>query len=464
MRDTSPAFRVLSDVVSAISSGVPRVRVPPTGTKSEVRSLKCEVRTSDFAPPWPVGGYPQWTTIAAFLSVTPVTKPAATLKSLHTYLKLLENASELKRRMPASSNQRSLRDGLSEISKLVGIDNAVFKDPQNIAAFIGQQRFVMIWGEPSVTTHIARIFDSSKILLTVLIDAGHFERAAAATQPGPQSGTAHYQTEAKTLTPSWAQPRAESRGASAPPGAEQETPLESLKPLLEGNRTLTCRLFRVLFEHMLGFASQSSAQQGSAALVNELTGSKEHGRSFFATVMFILGAEIDRENVMAFMLAQGLFGLPIFEQLLLNRDYCDANYTFRKLERAFVGTSNDEEAQLRARVGKFNIQFGGKPYGAKLFEAEGHDKARVDAHLAAFDLIEALALTPWSMSLSNSLAVDSSNSVRSLKIVARHFKRFGDGEETKEQANKEIADHLLAFARQYSADTPKEAVPESTDP
>jgi hypothetical protein len=98
-----------------------------------------------------------------------------------------------------------------------------------------------------------------------------------------------------------------------------------------------------------------------------------------------------------------------------------------------------------------------------LFEAEGHDKARVDAHLAAFDLIEALALTPWSMSLSNSIAADSSNSVRSLKTVARHFERFADGEETKEQANKEIADHLLAFARQYSADT-KKSVAESTHP
>jgi hypothetical protein len=385
-----------------------------------------------------------------------------TLKTLHTYLKLLENASELKRRMPGSSNQRSLRDGLSEISKLVGLDKAAFKDPQKIAASIGQQRFVMIWGEPSVTAHIARIFDSSKILLTVLVDAGHFDRAAA-TQPGPQSGTAHYQTTAKSLTPSWAQPLSESRGTSAPPGAEQEIVLESLKPLLEGNLTLTCRLFRVLFEHMLGFASQSSAQQGSAALVNELTGSKEHGRSFFATAMFILGAEIDRENVMSFMLAQGLFGMPIFEQLLLNREYCDAYYSFRKLERAFVGTPDDEEAQLRTRVDKFNIQFGGKPCGAKLFEAEGHDKARVDAHLAAFDLIEALALTPWSMSLSNSIAADSSNSVRSLKTVARHFERFADGEETKEQANKEIADHLLAFARQYSADT-KESVTESTHP
>jgi hypothetical protein len=48
------------------------------------------------------------------------------------------------------------------MSKLVGLDNAAFKDPHNIASVIGAQRFVMIWGEPSVTAHVARIFDSSK--------------------------------------------------------------------------------------------------------------------------------------------------------------------------------------------------------------------------------------------------------------------------------------------------------------
>jgi hypothetical protein len=56
------------------------------------------------------------------------------------------------------------------------------------------------------------------------------------------------------------------------------------------------------------------------------------------------------------------------------------------------------------------------------------------------------------MSLSNSIAAASSNCVRSIKTIARHFERFADGEETKEQANQEIADHLLAFARQFSAD------------
>jgi hypothetical protein len=375
----------------------------------------------------------------------------ATLKSLHKYLTLLENASEMKRKMPTSSNQRSLKEGLSEISTLVGIDNSAFEGPQNIAAVIGPQRFVMIWGQPSVTAHVARIFDSSRVLLTVLIESGHLEKAMAA-QSGSNAGPAHRRTAANPLSASWAQSKAESSGAQAQSNPNQESALESLKPLLAGNSALTCRLFRVLFEHMLGFASQSSAQQGSASLVNELIGSKEHGRSFLATAMFILGAEIDRENLMSFMLDQGLFGMQIFEHLLQNRDYCDAYYTFRRLERAFVASPVEEEKQLRKRIDKFNAQFGGIPFDARIFEADDQDKARVDAHLAAVDLLEAMALTPWSMSLSNSIAAASSNCVRSLKTIARHFERFADGEETKEHANSEIADHLLAFARQFSAD------------
>ena len=102
---------------------------------------------------------------------------AITLKSLHNYLKLLENSSELKRRLPASSNPRTLKEGLCETSRLVGVDEAVFKDPQTIAALIGAQRFVMIWGEPSVTDHVARVFDNSRLLLTGLVSAVGSESA-----------------------------------------------------------------------------------------------------------------------------------------------------------------------------------------------------------------------------------------------------------------------------------------------
>ncbi len=179
---------------------------------------------------------------------------------------------------------------------------------------------------------------------------------------------------AKSLSKSRTQSKTESPGASGQMNADHESAIESLKPLLAGNSTLTCRLFRVLFEHLLGFASSSDDQQGSATLVNELVGSKEHGRSFLATALFILGADIDREHLMSFMLEQDLFGMKIFEHLLQNRDYCDAYYTFRRLEKAFMASPAEEEKQLKDRLDKFNAQFGGKSYGAKLFEAEDPDK------------------------------------------------------------------------------------------
>jgi hypothetical protein len=372
-----------------------------------------------------------------------------TLKSLHNCLKLLENPSELKRRLPASSSTRTLAEGLYETSRLVGVDEAVFKDPQTIAALIGAQRFVMIWGEPSVTDHVARVFDNSRLLLTGLVSAAHFEDPTAGhMNAGPHQGGAM-----GALAPGWAQHKTEPPAARPQPNTEEEIRLDSLKPMLAGNTLLTCRLFRALFEHMLGFALQSGAPQGGASLVNDLTGSKEHSRSFLSTALFILGAEVERDHVMSFMMQQGLFGIPIFEHLLQNRDYCEAFHSFRRLERAFMGSPAAEEAHLRKRLDTLNAQFGGKPYGAKIFDADEKDKARIDAYLAAADLLEAMTFTPWCMSLNKAVSVASSNSVRSASIIAGHFERFGRGEVTKDRANQEIADHLLAFARQFSADT-----------
>ncbi len=375
----------------------------------------------------------------------------ATLKSLHTYLRLLENSAELKRRMPGSSTQRTLKEGLSEISTLAGLDNAAFKDPQNIAAVIGLQRFVMIGGEPSLGDCVARAFDNTRVLLKVLIGPMRFDKPAS-NELGTTSGGALHEAAARTLPADWAHPKAEPSATHPIQTPEHEIPLDSLKPLLSGNMPLVCRLFRALFEHMLSYASQSGVQQGSVNLVNELTGSKEHGRSFLATAMFILGAEVDRENLVSFMMEQGLFGMSIFEHLLQNRDYCEAYYGFRRLERAFMGSAAEEETQLRSRLDTFNARFGGEPYGEKIFEADEPDKARVDAHLAAVDVLEAMAFTPYSMSLDRAIAAESANSVRSMKTIARQFERFADGGITKEQANQAIADHLLAFARQFSAD------------
>ena len=287
------------------------------------------------------------------------------------------------------------------------------------------------------------------MLLTGLTPAVNFESANVGQMgAGPQQGGAM-----AALLPGWAQYNGEPPAAQAQPNAEQETRLDSLKPLLAGNTPLTCRLFRALFEHMLSFALSSSASQGSVSLVNELTGSREHSRSFLSTALFILGAEIDHDHLMSFMMQQGLFGMPIFEHILQNRDYCEAFHSFRRLERAFMASPATEEAQLRNRLDKFNAQFGGRPYGGKIFEADEQDKAKIDAYLAATDLLEAMALTPWRMSLNNAVSVASSNSVRSAAVIASHFERFGRDQVTKEQANREIADHLLAFARQFSADT-----------
>jgi hypothetical protein len=372
-----------------------------------------------------------------------------TLKSLHNYLKLLENPSELKRRLPTSSNPRTLKEGLSEMSKLVGVDEAVFKDPATIASLIGVQRFVMIWREPSVTDQVARVFDKSRLLLTGLVSAVTVESPTVGqTGAGPQQGGAM-----AALSTGWTQPRSAPAAAQPQSSAEEEGRLDSLKPLLTGNTALSCRLFRAIFEHMLGFALQTNAPQGGASLVNDLTGTKEHSRSFLSTALFILGAEVERDNLMSFMMEQGLFGVPIFEHLLQNRDYCEAFHSFRRLERAFMGSPAAEEAQLRTRLDKFNAQFGGKPYSAKILEADEQDKAKIGAHLAAADLLEAMALTPWCLSLTNAVSVTSSNSIRCASVIARHFERFARGEVAKDRANQEIADHLLAFARQYSADS-----------
>ena len=136
-----------------------------------------------------------------------------TLKALHNYLKLLENPSELKRRLPASSNPRTLKEGLYETSRLVGVDEAVFKDAQTIAALIGAQRFVMIWGEPSVTDHVARVFDNSRVLLTGLVSGQNFESATVGQMgAGPQQGGAM-----AALSPGWAQHKSE------PPVARAQT-------------------------------------------------------------------------------------------------------------------------------------------------------------------------------------------------------------------------------------------------
>jgi len=371
-----------------------------------------------------------------------------TLKSLHAYLKLIENAAELKRRLPTSFNPRTFKEGLRETSRLLGVDEAMCNDAKQIAALIGPQRFVMISGEPSVTDHVERVFDSSRVLFTVLTDPAHFVAPMTGQiGAGPQQGGAMAAGSAGL-----AQPGGEPPADRPPLDTGSESALDSLRPLFAGNTLLIGRFFRALFEHMLGFVSPSSTPQGNALLVGELTGSREHSRSFLSTALFILGAEVDPDNLMSFMMQQGLYGMQIFEHMLQNRDYCDAFYTFRRLERAFVGRPAAEEARLRKRLDQLNAQFRGKPYGPRIFEADEQDKAKVDAYLGATDLLDALALTPWRISLDKAVSIESSYSIQSVSTIAKHFEQFAHAETTKDQANRDIADHLLAFARQFSAD------------
>ena len=165
--------------------------------------------------------------------------------------------------------------------------------------------------------------------------------------------------------------------------------------------------------------------------MNDLTGSKEHSRSFLSTALFILGAEIERDHLMSFMMQQGLFGMPIFEHLLQNRDYCEAFHSFRRLERAFIGSPAAEEAQLRHRLDKLNAQFGGKPYGAKILEADEQDKAKIDAFLAAVHTRPSVAVAQFASPLSRTgLHISSTCTARS-RCLRNQSSIWGAGVEDK---------------------------------
>ena len=181
-----------------------------------------------------------------------------TLKSLHHYLKLIENASELKRRLPASSNPRTLKEGLYEMSRLIGVDEAVFKDAQTIAALIGAQRFVMIWGEPSVTDQVARVFDSSRVLLTVLIGPRTPEISGRDdVRRRPSAGWRNGRT-----FPGWAQPKSEPPGSWAPLRcAEPEASLDGLDVPAFGQCAVDLPAFQGTLRAHAGFALPPAARR-----------------------------------------------------------------------------------------------------------------------------------------------------------------------------------------------------------
>lgn len=377
---------------------------------------------------------------------------ATTLKSLHFFLRLLENAPELQRRMPTSAQpHRTIKESMFEFGRLLGMEASLHQDPRYWAAILGPQRLVIMSGQPSVTEHIHRVFESSKVLLTVLIDPSHFVKASPGSMGQAPGAHPQYPSKPTTATGSLAsKPDGDTTSPPAKPASENA--LESLKPVLLNNLPLTCRLFKALFEHMLGFASPPGTQPTSSLLVNELTSRKEHNKIFLSTAVYILGLELDPDNLVPFMLEQDLLGIHIFELLLRNRDFCDAYYLYRRLERAFIGSPADEESQLRERIGRFSARFGEKPLNDAPLELTQEDKVRVNAHQAAIDLMEAMTFTPWRVSLVRAITQSPSHCHRSIKTIATHFERFAHGTESKEQANQEIARHLLAFSWQFLND------------
>lgn len=353
-----------------------------------------------------------------------------TLKSLYGFLRLLENASELKRKLPGTYTPRTVKEGLFELSKLIGVEVGKLREPENLAAMIGQQRFVVILGECSCTDVVAKVFDSTRVLLTILLEPTYFERTATVTSH-------------TSIAPALAQ-------ATGVTKKEGERPLENVKPLLTQNIQLTAKVFRALFEHLLCFAYAPGLLQSGTLLLSELAGKREHSRAFLSCVLFILGSEIDRANLLPFMVEQGVFGLQTFELMLQNRDYCEAYYGFRKRERAFIETPDEEETRLRLRLDSLTTQFCGKSYKADLFDVQEPDKVKVDAYAAALDLVEALVLTPMATCAQAAIAASTLNCVKVLNGIAGQFERFARGTVSKDHANREITDQLLGFAAQFA--------------
>lgn len=386
--------------------------------------------------------------------------PDITLKALHTYLRILGNAAEIKRKTPASSTPRTLKDGLLEISKLVGVDAAEFRKEETVAALVGRQRFAMMGGDASVSDRVLRICDSTRALVTVLIDPTRFDKAPG-TASGPMSGSGYQEQGGKAATPSWASVKPN----AAPAGnvAEPEMVLESLKPMLAENLPLTASLYRALFEQALAITAPVTASNAPTSSAGDFNGSKEHGRCMMSTAMYVLGSAVAPDGLDAFMAEQGLFSLPLFEHLLQHQDFCEAFHSYRHLERAFIGTPEAEEASLQARLALLTGIVPGTMQLPAIFTVETLDKDAVDAHVAAADVLEAMSLTALGISLKHAAAMDPLNVLRSLRCIASIFQNRAKAHDGKIHANQEIVDHLLAFGRQFAM-APVAAEPVAVEP
>lgn len=372
------------------------------------------------------------------------------LKTLHTYLRFFENPAEVKRKLPNTHAQRTLKEGVTDIGRLIG--QQLNPDPETLGKLIGPQRFGVVYGEPSTTDLVLHCFDTAKIAFTVLVDPSHYEATMPQTRAhGIQPGVFHP-----------AQPRPSQPYPGTPPThrpgeydeheglKEGKATVQHLRDYLAQNPHLGLALFRIVFEHTLGASTQASVQAGPLAHASELLGRRENTRVLIADTFYLLGRHIEPEHVTRYMVEHNLLGMHTLEHKFLTRDYCTAFYVFQKLRRVFVDSPAEEEARLRARINQLNCALGGAPTDARLFELSNHDKVKIDALHAATDLIEALAHTVMGSCLGRAATAANSNCLRLIKGIATHFERFGTRQEPPEVANREIGEILFGFAVQFS--------------
>jgi len=144
-----------------------------------------------------------------------------------------------------------------------------------------------------------------------------------------------------------------------------------------------------------------------------------------------------------------LLGVNLLEHKLLNRDYCNAYYQFRKLRRAFSSSAVEEEARLQVRVEKLLSQCGGSCTSKPLLEGGEVDKVDIDSWDAAIDLMEMLSKTVMNSCFRNAMKTDGDVCERLIRSLAMKFKEFANRQQPSEVVNRELGELLFAFGMQY---------------
>jgi len=368
---------------------------------------------------------------------TPMNTPD--LKTIYTWLRFLENPAEVKRKLPTALTQRPLKEGLLDVVRLLG---GVTPGPQLLSELIGEHRFGLFHNELSAMDAVAHAFETARIIFTIVIDPNHFETAQP-TRPGITQPTPPKQTAPLGIPAD--------RMHTTPEGKTEEPGIATIRQCLSTKPELGVRLFRVIFEFVLGTTSSVSIQSGALTHANELLGRRDVARVFLADAIYILGilAGFTPEEVTCFMAEHHLLGVNLLEHKLLNRDYCNAYYQFRKLRRAFSGPAEVEEARLKARVEKLLSQCGGSWTSKTLLEGGEVDKIHIDSCDAAIDLVEVLSMTVMSSCFRNAMKTDGDVCEGLIRSLAVGFKKFAYRQQPSEVVNRELGELLFAFGMQY---------------